>query len=97
MYLLHITKETISKISHMLLIILLIIIIFITSTNSIPLLHLHTFNVIEKIVSSNIIFHFNENIQVIISWLKDDYKHSQLRRSINTYKRKVIYFLNNIK
>jgi hypothetical protein len=97
MYLLHITKETISKITHMFLIILLIIIIFITSTNSIPLLHLQTYNLIEKFISSNIIIHFNKNIQVIISWLKDDYKHSQLRRSLNTYKRKVIYFLNNIK
>jgi hypothetical protein len=72
-------------------------IIFMTSTNSFPLLHLQTYNVIEKIISSNTICHFNEIIKVIIVWIKDDYKQSQLRRSLNTYKRKVIYFLNNIK
>ena len=97
MYLLHITKDFISKITHMFLIILLISIIFITSSNNFSSIHLQTHTVIEEIASSTFMTKFYRILSNILVWIKEDYKQSQLRWTVNTYKQKVIYFLNNIK
>lgn len=101
LFLLSFTKRHISKFSHILLVLLLVALIMFLSNNKYPNLHLVLFDFVEPLLSQQIIQDKMLLVHDITSdalvWLRNDYKRSKLRQTINTWKRKVIYFLNYIK
>lgn len=101
LFLLSFIKRRISKFGHLILVLLLVGIIVILSNNKFPNFHIALFDFVEPLfshptVQTKMLFTHDMSIKVF-EWLHKDYRRSKLRRTLNTWKAKAIYFLNNIK